>query len=1808
MAERTVRVRVVADLAGFGALRGAAAQLTGFGRQAGLAGVGVRGLTTAAGGARRGLTAVGAGARGGAAGLTGITTAAGGARRGLSGITTAGAGIPAVFGRIGSAARSGLSSAASATSAMLAPVRGLGTLLAGGAIVYGLADVVHQGNDYSSALYKFGEVTRASGAEMAAAGREAQALGADIRLPAATAAGAAEAMTELAKAGLSASDSMKAAKGTLQLSAAARTDVAMAARIEGDIMDQFAMKGSEASTVADTLANTVNNASGELIDLYYAMKYVGPTAHSMGVSIQDAATTVGLLGKSGIIGETAGTTLRGMLSRMAAPTRQAKQGLKTLGIEAFDASGKFKGMEYVVGKLADAHHRLSQKAFTSAAAMAFGKPALSGATALAHQGAKAYGILHTQISRVGGAADIAAAESKGLGGAMRTMGAQVKGFFLQVYTGVSPVLEHITRGMADSVAAGIPYVRRGVAVAGALWDLYGPTVERKLADVGGRVRRQAVKMVDPLVGLLKAGLAVAVPVATGTLYGLWTILQNIGHAVGPLVDGLAGFVSSVQSGTGALGILGGVLGGTIGLLSQASGILVPLAQAVGGLGKAFGALPAPIQLALLTMLAMRAARGPLDGLRTSVTAYGRAGINAFRGVGDAVLYQRVLAAGAGKELSRFGGFVAELERRSPAIARMGAAFRTTAGQIQAAGGRAAGFRSALGGIGAAAGSGAMSGMKGLVGFLGGPWGVAMAGAMIGLSFLAKKQQEAAAAAAAHQQRVGDLTKALQDSNGAITGNVRALAAQTLQETKLKDGKTKLVDVMREAGVNLTQLTDAYTSQSGGLEKLRAKLLQTADAHQKYTSAGTSYAQGWDEEGLAAARAAEALGGLSGELPEALRRQKELAAAVKGGGEAALDATNPTGRLKEAIATLAKSESDADTKARALHDALNLLAGGELEVQAAVAQLNSDIASLKDTWSDGVDRNKGFGKNLDDLDRSLIAIDGSLNTTTENGRTLFDRFQQLNSGAASAAQGTYDLARANNEAAGPALAKAEVHMESAWKAAVKAGQEFGLTRDQAMELANGMGFIPSSLAITLDTPGLDETQKNLLYVQGLAGHMPKDSKIRVSALTKEATKQLRELGFKIETLPGGRQVEITAPTEKAAKDLDTLIAKKLPAKEVQVSAKTQEAIADLEVLQAKVNSSKGKAIPMEALTADAEKALKDLGFKVTHMKNGKVTVTIPTGPPKQAIDYIQGAINNMSGKTLGIGVFTTEYHKKVEQGSNVPPLLARRNAQGSVTDYYADGGMRENHVAQIAPAGAMRIWAERETGGEAYLPLSPSKRGRSTKILEEVARRFGYRLEKYAAGGITSFASGGFTYTPTEPMSTLGGAGAGMDRYQAAVQRLKDAWAKLAEAEKKAASGSKAYKEAQKKEAQTRKDNARKVQQAETDLARVRSGKHTAKQLADAERRLSNARYAASKSNQKAAAQTGKARQKAVSGNKDVAAARKKVYAADAELGLKRGAKAPSKFDLKGYQLQMEKASKANATWEKNLAKIGLKAGSDVADILRGMGEEGRDLVNALAGASTKQFNAIVANLKKLAPSAKATLADYTKQLTSANKAGGDFQKNLLKLASMGYTDLATQLAAQGDDAAQAVAAAAVQNKASAAAADKAAKANAALLSSEDLTNAMTLLGVLRSKPGAGITDVIAAGLDWATIRTLAPKIASEIKAVSGSGTFVEQMKGQNIALAKGGILPDSSYTVLAGERGTGGEAYIPLGAGNRARSTALLSSVAGQFGYSLSPLRGGGGQTVIQHITKHYSVQLQGAKQTAAEQLHDINRHMAFIG
>lgn len=94
-----------------------------------------------------------------------------------------------------------------------------------------------------------------------------------------------------------------------------------------------------------------------------------------------------------------------------------------------------------------------------------------------------------------------------------------------------------------------------------------------------------------------------------------------------------------------------------------------------------------------------------------------------------------------------------------------------------------------------------------------------------------------------------------------------------------------------------------------------------------------------------------------------------------------------------------------------------------------------------------------------------------------------------------------------------------------------------------------------------------------------------------------------------------------------------------------------------------------------------------------------------------------------------------------------------SANGNIFQSYASGG--ENHVAQIANASNnVRVWAEPETGGEAYIPLALSKRDRSMDILEDVAGAFGMQLTKIGSSSTMQNISNLSSSSTTHNISNL----------------------------------------------------------------------------------------------------------------------------------------------------------------------------------------------------------------------------------------------------------------------------------------------------------------------------------------------------------------------------------------------------------------------------------------------------------------------
>ncbi|MFJ2279220.1 phage tail tape measure protein [Streptomyces sp. NPDC087866] len=1597
------------------------------------------------------------------------------------------------------------------TGRLRSQLRGAAALLSGGALVMGMGELIKHGNEYQQSMNTFGAVTSANRMQMARAAATAAQLGNDLTLPAATAGDAAEAMVELAKAGFRTDQAISATRASLVLASAAQVNAADSAKYMGDIMDQFGLGAESAGRAADTLAATANNASGNITDIYYAMKYAGPVAHGLGVSLDETAAAVGMLGKAGILGQTAGTTLRGMFANLAAPTKQMTAGLEAMGIQAWDAQGNFKGLRYVIDGLAEAEHHMSQKDFAAAVKKSMGKPAMSGAIALAHQGVDSFDNLMRAVQQTGAASQIAAAKGKGLAGSMVQLKTQARQTGLAIYDGMAPGLEFLTRGTTSALARATPKITAFFKYLNDSAVLFGPDIaaaaRRQFAEIGDAAKGMAAPFKDLGGDAAAASLHVLLSVGQAVV----DVLRNLVEGATPVIEALGGIAGEGNGVANSLDIAVAAIDGAASAVSFLSQILGPIGHLIGGLVSGFASLPAPVQSAVFAMLLMRRV-GPMI-TSTAGAVRGRL-TTAFTDLNRQMLVQQSQARRAGQSLSRFGAGLAVLQARVPVIGRMGASFRTASAG-------ATGFGAALRGVTAAAGAGLRGAMGGLMGALGGPWGVAIMGATMLLGQYLSSQQDAAAAVQEHKQTVDGLTSAIRESNSVNSEAVRTQAAQTITDTKLQQKaigvNTTLMKVLERKGHTLSDVTDAYLGQKGSVSDLADEMDRLAKAE---LDDGGDF-----KKGLEYGAAAKALRGMAGDAKTAAKQAKDLDNAVSGRG------TTAYGRLKDAVSALADKTADADSRTRALRDALDLLSGGSISLQAAQARVNEAVTNANEALAEGVDHADGWGK-------ALVGANGAVNTTTKNGQALFSTLDTIADSSSSAVVAAYDFARSQGKGVLPAVAASAKEMKKARESAVDLAGQYGLNKKQAEGVADAMGLIPGRVSLVLQTnvDGVDGALAELLAVQAEFERLPKAKTIKVDALGEEAKKELEDIGYKIKLIPGTREYKITAPTKAAREDLDLLIAKlgKTNGKTLTIDVPTGKAKAQLETIAGKVRSLKGRTLTIKTPTAEAQKNLRDLGFKIKNTKGKTVTITVPTGSATYNARIIQNAIDNIHGKT--VGVYLSYKSSKADKDANgVPDHIQAPQARGSVLDFYASGGMnrngvRENHTAQIAPAGAWRVWAEEETGGEAYIPLASSKRSRSRAITEETIRRLGgdpKSVQWHADGAVVAFDSGGFSYTPT-----------GVRRDTSYVQSTYSEGHQPID------------KDEYNKKIRARKNAVDSLRAAETALDALRRRKHTHAQMVAAENRVAKAR---------------------------------RTVATATEAAQKAEARYKKTFSLSDWGKTLKSAVSANAAWEANLNKIAARGGSAVVDQLRDMGEEGAAMVNALAKASKKQFNDIVSNLKKLGPLAKASLADYTKQLNAATKGDATFQSNLTKLAGMGYGALASQLAGQGDEAAQKLAAEAVKSKSKASAANAAAKKSAAQLTDDELGQLIQIIAAIKTSK-TGIHDVAATtGLGEDEIIAAAKKGTTQIEMSLGgrASRFLADLAKANKGLAyanggiRSGIYATRGGAVTFAEPSTGGEAYIPLGAAKRGPATDVLRDVAGRFGIGLTDAAGGGGRVVV---------------------------------
>ncbi|HFV6051921.1 TPA: phage tail tape measure protein, partial [Escherichia coli] len=426
--------------------------------------------------------------------------------------------------------------------------------------------------------------------------------------------------------------------GVLDLAMAAGMDLGQTADISSNILTQFGLSADQMDRVGDTLAATFTRTNTDLRSLGETMKYTGPVAASLGLSLEQAAAMTGVLGSVGIRGSDAGTALRASLSRLVDPPKAAAMALKELGVETQDAYGNMRRMENILNELYQATRKYGNAAQVSFfRAIAGQESYVSLMNLVTAAGENNLPRLTQEIELATGELNhTARVMADNLDGDLKSLNSAWEGLRIRVADLVDGPLRSVTQSFTrviakvTALAQAHPELTKQLLIAGGV-------LLAAVAAMGALSLATGVLM-GPLAKLRlgfalltgTSGLGRALPLLTqlrgvlgGPLGGIggWRVLfVGITSGAGrfaALLGVVAGRLRGVQAGLGAL--RGGLLaaftspGGALISLGRGIGILAlrlsglpalwgMVSGAVGALGGALGFLLSPVGLVVATLV------------------------------------------------------------------------------------------------------------------------------------------------------------------------------------------------------------------------------------------------------------------------------------------------------------------------------------------------------------------------------------------------------------------------------------------------------------------------------------------------------------------------------------------------------------------------------------------------------------------------------------------------------------------------------------------------------------------------------------------------------------------------------------------------------------------------------------------------------------------------------------------------------------------------------------------------------------------------------------------------------------------------------------------------------------------------------------------------------------------------------------------------------------------------------------------------------------------------------------------------------
>jgi len=283
---------------------------------------------------------------------------------------------------------------------------------------------------------------------------------------------AANAIDELAKAGLSTADILGGAlDGALSLASAGGLQVADAAQIAATALTQFKLEGKDVPHVADLLAAGAGKAQGSVEDLSQALNQGGLVASQAGFSIEETTGVLAAFASAGLKGSDAGTSLKTAILALESPSTKAAAVMDQYGINVYDSSGKMLSFAGIADQLKTKLGGLTDEQRNSALATIFGTDAVRSASVLYANGGKGIDEWNKKVNDSGYAAETARLKLNNLNGDLEQLGGSFDTALIKSGSAANDVLRGIVQSATAAVNAfgDAPPLVQGTALAlGAL--------------------------------------------------------------------------------------------------------------------------------------------------------------------------------------------------------------------------------------------------------------------------------------------------------------------------------------------------------------------------------------------------------------------------------------------------------------------------------------------------------------------------------------------------------------------------------------------------------------------------------------------------------------------------------------------------------------------------------------------------------------------------------------------------------------------------------------------------------------------------------------------------------------------------------------------------------------------------------------------------------------------------------------------------------------------------------------------------------------------------------------------------------------------------------------------------------------------------------------------------------------------------------------------------------------------------------------------------------------------------------------------